>query len=463
MEQENLQQAEELNNNEPISPDTLNDETRNEVSVLGQPTPIEKAPEKEVPVWDFSSFNTDEIISHMKSLIDDFPVQRLKVLDSLPQVFEAQYQKEYDKALADFTKDGSPAEAFDYQDNSKERFYSVYRTYREKKSEYYKKLEGEKEQNLKEKLQIIEELKDLIQHEESLNKTYQDFRNLQDRWRNTGMVPQAQASDLLETYHHHVENFFNYIKINKELRDLDLKKNLDAKNALIEQANALLEDNNIGNAFRQLQSLHSQWKEIGPVAKEVQEETWNRFKEVTDKINNAYHRFFDNLREEQDNNLKIKEEICVKLENYASVSFEKLSEWNVATDTVLALQTEWKHAGTIPLKERNRLYKRYRAACDAFFERKRQYFQDIQTLQNKNLTKKIELCEKVEALKDSTDWGTTTKKIIEYQKEWKTIGPVSKKVSNKIWNRFRSACDHFFDRKSAQFKHVSSDQERILN
>ena len=462
MEQENLQQAEELNNNEPISPDTLNDETRNEVSVQGQPTPIEKAPEKEVPVWDFSSFNTDEIISHMKSLIDDFPVQRLKVLDSLPQVFEAQYQKEYDKAIAHFTKDGSPAETFDYQDNSKERFYSVYRTYREKKSEYYKKLEGEKEQNLKEKLQIIEELKDLIQHEESLNKTYQDFRNLQDRWRNTGMVPQAQASDLLETYHHHVENFFNYIKINKELRDLDLKKNLDAKNALIEQANALLEDNNIGNAFRQLQSLHSQWKEIGPVAKEVQEETWNRFKEVTDKINNAYHRFFDNLREEQDNNLKIKEEICVKLENYATVSFDKLSDWNVATDSVLALQTEWKHAGTIPLKERNRLYKRYRAACDAFFERKRQYFQDIQTLQNKNLTKKIELCEKVEALKDSTDWGTTTKKIIEYQKEWKTIGPVSKKVSNKIWNRFRSACDHFFDRKSAQFKHVSSDQEKNL-
>ena len=211
------------------------------------------------------------------------------------------------------------------------------------------------------------------------------------------------------------------------------------------------------------QSLHSQWKEIGPVAKEVQEETWNRFKEVTDKINNAYHRFFDNLREEQDNNLKIKEEICVKLENYASVSFEKLSEWNVATDTVLALQTEWKHAGTIPLKERNRLYKRYRAACDAFFERKRQYFQDIQTLQNKNLTKKIELCEKVEALKDSTDWGTTTKKIIEYQKEWKTIGPVPKKHSDTIWKRFISACDYFFEQKNKQTASVRQvEQENLL-
>jgi len=462
MEQENLQQTEELNTNEAIPSDNLNDETQNEVSVQGQPTPIEKAPEKEVPTWDFSSFNTEEIISHMKTLIEDFPVQRLKVLDNLPQVFEAQYQKEYNKALAKFTQDGEPAEAFDYQNNSKERFYNVYRIYREKKAEYHRKQENEKEQNLKEKLQIIEELKELIQHEESLNKTYQDFRNLQERWRNTGMVPQAQANNLLETYHHHVENFFNYVKINKELRDLDLKKNLDAKNALIEQATALLEDNNIGNAFRQLQSLHSQWKEIGPVAKEVQEETWNRFKEVTDKINNAYHRFFETLREEQDNNQKIKEEICQKLEHYASLTFGKFSEWNEATNAVIALQNEWKHAGTIPIKERNRLYKRYRSACDTFFEKKRKYHAETLALQDQNLAKKTALCEKVEALKDSSDWQATTKKIIECQKEWKTIGTVPKKTSNKIWNRFRTACDYFFDKKSAQFKHVSSDQEKNL-
>ena len=462
MEQENLQQAEELQNNEPLTSDTLNDETQNEVSVQGQPTPIEKTPEKEIPVWDFSSFNTDEIISHMKALLDDFPVQRLKVLDNLPQVFEAQHQKEYDKALAEYTKDGSPAETFDYQDNSKERFYSVYRIYREKKTEFYKKLEGEKEQNLKDKLQIIEELKDLIQHEESLNKTYQDFKNLQERWRNIGMVPQAQASNLLETYHHHVENFFNYVKISKELRDLDLKKNLDAKNALIEQATALLEDNNVGNAFRQLQSLHAQWKEIGPVAKEHQEEAWNRFKEVTDKINEAYHKFFDTLREEQENNLKLKEEICRKLEEYAVLNIEKATDWNTASDGVLALQEEWKHAGTIPIKERNRLYKRYRAACDAFFNKKRQFFQEIQSMQSQNLAKKIALCEKVEAIKESTEWRTTTSKIIEYQREWKTIGPIPKKISNKIWNRFRSACDYFFDRKSELVKNVNSDQEKNL-
>ena len=462
MEQENLQQAEELQNNEPLTSDTLNDETQNEVSVQGQPTPIEKTPEKEIPVWDFSSFNTDEIISHMKALLDDFPVQRLKVLDNLPQVFEAQHQKEYDKALAEYTKDGSPAETFDYQDNSKERFYSVYRIYREKKTEFYKKLEGEKEQNLKDKLQIIEELKDLIQHEESLSKTYQDFKNLQERWRNIGMVPQAQASNLLETYHHHVENFFNYVKINKELRDLDLKKNLDAKNALIEQATALLEDNNVGNAFRQLQSLHAQWKEIGPVAKEHQEEAWNRFKEVTDKINEAYHKFFDTLREEQENNLKLKEEICRKLEEYAVLNIEKATDWNTASDGVLALQEEWKHAGTIPIKERNRLYKRYRAACDAFFNKKRQFFQEIQSMQSQNLAKKIALCEKVEAIKESTEWRTTTSKIIEYQREWKTIGPIPKKISNKIWNRFRSACDYFFDRKSELMKNVNSDQEKNL-
>ena len=338
----------------------------------------------------------------------------------------------------------------------------MYRTYREKKTEFYKKLEEEKEQNLKDKLQIIEELKDLIQHEESLNKTYQDFKNLQDRWRSIGMVPQAQASDLLETYHHHVENFFNYVKINKELRDLDLKKNLDAKNALIEQATALLEDNNVGNAFRQLQSLHAQWKEIGPVGKEHQEEAWNRFKEVTDKINDAYHKFFDTLREEQENNLKLKEEICRKLEEYAALNIEKATDWNTTSDGVLALQEEWKHAGTIPIKERNRLYKRYRAACDAFFNKKRQFFQEIQTMQSQNLTKKIALCEKVEAIKESTDWRATTSKIIEYQREWKTIGPIPKKISNKIWNRFRSACDYFFDRKSELMKNVNSDQEKNL-
>lgn len=462
MEQENLQQAEELQPNEALSSDISQDETPNEVSVQGQPTPIEKTPEKEVPTWDFSSFNTDEIITHMKSLIEEFPVQRLRVLDSLPQVFEAQHKKEHDKALAEFMKDGSPAEAFDYQDTSKERFYSIYRIYREKKSDYYKKLEEEKEQNLKEKLQIIEELKELIQHEESLNKTYQDFRNLQDRWRGIGMVPQAQASNLLETYHHHVENFYNYVKINKELRDLDLKKNLDAKNSLIEQATALLEDNNVGNAFRQLQSLHAQWKEIGPVAKEYQEEIWDRFKEITDKINQDYHRFFDTLREEQENNFKIKEEICRKIEEYANLNIEKFADWHPATDAVYALQEEWKHAGTIPIKERNRLYKRYRSACDTFFNRKRQHAAENNAIQDQNLAKKIALCEKVEAIKDSTDWRTTTSKIIEYQREWKTIGPVPKKYTNKIWNRFRSACDFFFDNKSAQFKNVNSGQEKNL-
>lgn len=213
---------------------------------------------------------------------------------------------------------------------------------------------------------------------------------------------------------------------------------------------------------RQLQSLHAQWKEIGPVAKEHQEEAWNRFKEVTDKINEAYHKFFDTLREEQENNLKLKEEICRKLEEYAVLNIEKATDWNTASDGVLALQEEWKHAGTIPIKERNRLYKRYRAACDAFFNKKRQFFQEIQSMQSQNLAKKIALCEKVEAIKESTEWRTTTSKIIEYQREWKTIGPIPKKISNKIWNRFRSACDYFFDRKSELMKNVNSDQEKNL-
>ncbi|WP_059026473.1 DUF349 domain-containing protein [Gabonibacter massiliensis] len=462
MEQDNLQQSEELNVNNNVSPETSNIETENEVSVQGQPAPIEKITVKEPPVWDFSSFNTEEIISHAKELITNFPVYQLKVLETLPQIFETQYEKEQEKARNEFVQAGHPVEEFNYPNDSKERFYGVYRQYREKKTAYYKKTEEEKEENLKIKLQIIEELKELVQKEESLNKTFQEFRSLQEKWRNTGMVPQANVNDLLETYHLHVENFYNYIKINKELRDLDLKKNLDSKINLCEQAEKLLEENNIGNAFKQLQQLHQQWKEIGPVPNDQKETIWDRFKEATNKINDAYHNFFESLKKEQENNLKIKEEICIKAENISTGEYNNLSSWNDATKAILELQEEWRHSGTIPQKERNKIYKRFRTACDAFFEKKRRFYQQTQEVQQKNLELKIALCEKVEAIQDSTEWRTTTDKIIAYQREWKKIGPAPKKYSNKVWNRFRTACDFFFNNKNAHLKNLDSDQQKNL-
>ena len=462
MEQDNLLQTENLANNEAQVSGAIVEEPRTEAPIQEETTSAEKSTEKEIPAWDFASFTTEEIISHMKEMIESFPVQQLKMLDNLPAIFEKQYKNEHDQALASFTGAGNPSEDFEYASDTKERFYNIYRQYREKKAEFYKKAEEEKEENLKTKLQIIEDLKALVQKEESPNKTFQEFKALQEKWRTTGLVPQAQANDVLENYHLQVENFYNYIKINRELRDLDLKKNLDAKIALCEQAEKLLEENDLGNAFRQLQFLHQQWKEIGPVAADQKEAIWERFKATTSKINDNYHHFLDSLKEEQENNLKAKEDLCQKLEAIVNKERSKHSEWDEAAKQVMEIQEEWKHAGLVPQKERNKIMKRFRSLCDTFFDQRRAFLKELDKIHAANLKAKVALCEQAEALKESTDWKATSRKLIELQKQWKETGPVQRKHSEKIWKRFRAACDYFFDRKSAQFQNRHSEEEKNL-
>jgi hypothetical protein len=443
-----------------VVPNAPAEESPIEEDLIVPDDPVEESvPSKAPPAWDFTCFTTGEIISHMKALIENYPVNHLRVLDTLPQIFDAQLQKEREQTLA---TSESQANQLNFPDDTKERFYSIYRLYRERRISYYKKADEEKEGNLKTKLQIIEELKELVQKEESLNKTFQEFRALQERWRNTGMVPQANFGDLQETYHLHVENFYNYIKINRELRDLDLKKNLDRKVVLCEQAEQLIADNNIGHAFRQLQQLHAQWKEIGPVPNEQKETIWERFKEATAKINDAYHRFFDSLKEEHEANLKIKQDICTRAEALAASTPLNSSEWNKLTKQMLELQEEWKLSGSISQRDRKKLYKLFRNACDRFFHGKRDFYQKQQEEQEGNLALKLDLCEKVEAVQHSTDWRPTTDKIIALQREWKKIGPVPKKHSNKVWVRFRTACDFFFDNKTAQSKEAGTDQVHNL-
>lgn len=428
-----------------------------------QVKPEEANEKKEIPNIDFTRLDTAEIVRQTQQLLNGYPPVSLKeIMDRLPEIFEARYQQEYEQALAAFTADGDLPENFEYKNDNKERFYSLYKQYKEKRSAAVRQLEAEREENLKIKLGIIEELKALVQKEETLNKTYQEFRDLQERWRNTGLVPQAQANALLETYHHHVENFFNYVKINKELRDLDLKRNLDAKTALCEEAEKLLEENDVTNSFKQLQLLHARWKEIGPIPQEQKEVLWERFKNTSNQINEKHRKFFESLKLEQENNLKIKEEICEKAAALAENEYKSYADWENATKAILDLQEEWKHSGTVIQKERNRIFKKFRTFCDAFFNRKREFYKQQNEEQVKNLQLKTALCEKAEALKESTDWKTATDKIIAYQKEWKTIGPAPKKYSNKIWNRFRSACDFFFERKHAFFKDIDSTYEKNL-
>lgn len=460
MEQENSLIPEEQINTPEISENNVTEETTKPQEEAAVETQKEK---KEIPDIDFSTLSTDEIIRQAQKLVNDFPLASIKdTMEKLPETFEAQYKNEYDKALAAFTADGDLPENFEYKNDSKERFNAVYKLYKDKRSSMNRQTEAEREENLQIKLGIIEELKALVQKEESLDKTFQEFRDLQDRWRSTGLVPQAQLNGLLETYHHHVENFYNYIKINKELRDLDLKRNLDAKLLLCEEAEKLVEENDIAGSFKQLQLLHARWKEIGPIPKEQKEAVWDRFKSATGQINEKYHNFFESLKQEQENNLKIKEEICEKAATLAAGEYKGLSEWNAAAKSIIDLQDEWRQSGTVPQKERNKIYKKFRTACDAFFDRKREFYKQIGDEQDKNLQLKIQLCEKVEAIKDSTDWRITTDRIISYQKEWKKIGPAPQKYSNKVWTRFRAACDAFFNNKNAHFKDIDSVQEKNL-
>lgn len=423
----------------------------------------EKETHQALPDVDFKNLNTEEIIAQTRKLTEEFPANQVKdLIESLPEIFETRYTEEYEKALADYTADGNPAEDFVFSGPPKEQFYSLYKAFREKRIAAAKQTEAEREKNLQIKLQLIEELKELVQKEETMTKTFQEFKDIQERWRSTGLVPQAQLNDLLENYHHHVENFYNYIKINKELRDLDLKRNLDAKTQLCEEAEKLTEDTNTSGAFKQLQLLHARWKEIGPIPKEQKDALWERFKAASSRINDSYHRFFENLRKEQEENLKVKEEICEKTIALAEGTYNSLKEWNEVAKKMTDIQDEWRQSGTVPQKERNRIYKKYRTACDTFYNRKREYYKQMEEEQKKNLELKIHLCEKAEALQDSTDWKTTTDKFIALQKEWKKIGPAPKKYSNKVWFRFRGACDIFFNNKNAHFKSKDSEQEKNL-
>ena len=323
--------------------------------------------------------------------------------------------------------------------------------------------EEEKEQNLKAKLQIIEELKTLVETDEIGGKTFNEFRALQERWRSIGQVPSSQLSGLWNSYNLQIENFYNHIKINKELRDMDLKRNLEIKLKLCNDAEALIEQQDISNAFKSLQQLHTTWKETGPVAKEEKEIVWERFKTATAAINDRYHDYIDKQHAQFEQALTIKNSLCEKAATIATKSYSSTKEWQTATEQLLQLQTEWKEAGEVAPKDRTKLFKKFRASCDKFFNDKKDFYQELADEQTKNLELKRALCEKVEALQESEEWKAATEAILEAQKEWKQIGAVSQKHSQKIWNRFRAACDIFFNRKSEHFQSIDSEQTENLN
>ena len=331
-------------------------------------------------------------------------------------------------------------------------FKEMYNAYKKERAEYNKGLEQEALANLALKEAVISDLKALLEKQEDVTGTFQQFRDIQDRWRAIGQVPPQNYRSINETYHLYVEQFYDMLKINRELRDLDFKKNIEAKEQLCAQAEKLAESEDIVAAFRELQTLHEQWKEYGPVAKEFREQIWERFKAATAVINKKYQSHFEDIKAKQSENLAAKTALCEKVEEIASREVSDLAQWNDFSKEIEDIQNEWKTRGFASKKENQKVYDRFRAACDKFFERKREYYQGYKEGMNNNLEKKIAICEEAEQLKSSTDWKKTTDRFIELQKEWKEIGAVPRKKSEQLWKRFRAACEEFFAERDKQAK-----------
>jgi len=437
-------------------------EKKSEKSTSTSDKPSEKEPQKES--INYSLLSKEDLAKLLEEMINDKTVAEVR--DEVEQAKAAFYKKHKENVedvKKKFIDDGGNIEDFKPAEDPLEvRVRDLLKKFRNLKVEFSKTMESEKEENLTKKYAIIEEIKELVNKDESINKTFQEFRDIQNRWYEIGMVPQKNLKHLWETYHYHVEKFYDYIKINKELRDLDLKKNMEMKIELCEKTEALLIEPNIVNAFKTLQKFHEQWREIGPVLKEHREELWERFKEATRKINKKHQEFYQNIRETQKKNLESKTVLCEKVEQLNEISIDTHEEWKKRTREILELQKVWRTIGYAPKKDNNKIYKRFRDACDAFFDNKRDFYQTNLEDQKENLKKKIELCEKAESLQESTDWKKTTSELIHLQKKWKTIGPAPREDSDAVWKRFRAACDIFFNRKQDYFSNIDSRYEENL-
>ena len=431
-------------------------------------TPEEEAAEElaaQKPEEDkFAGKGKEELVALFARMLEEQPVQSIRRdVEALKIAFYRIRRAEVEAARRKFVEEGGREEDFaPAVDGAEVQLKELFKEYRHRRDEFIANLEAEKEKNLQVKLGIIEELKELVNSDETLNHTFNKFRELQQRWKETGIVPQQNVKDLWETYNLHVENFYSFIKINKELRDLDLKKNYEQKIALCEQAEALVLEPSVVEAFHKLQKLHDEWRETGPVANEYKEVLWERFKAASSRINKQHQEHFESLKGEQVKNLELKTELCAATEELAAQPLTTRKEWNRASDRLLEIQKTWKTIGFAPKKDNNRIYERFRTACDKFFEAKRQFYAGVKAEMEHNLQLKTEICEAAESLMNSEEWKKATDELIALQARWKEIGAVSRRHSDAIWKRFRAACDKFFERKASHFASVDGEHEENL-
>jgi hypothetical protein len=358
--------------------------------------------------------------------------------------------------------DSSDAQHLIADDDIEIRYKEAFGIYRKGRAAFNEQLEKEKAANLEEKNKILDELKMLIASEETLKKTYDEFKNLQEKWKTIGMVPKGEVNTLWQNYHFLVEKFFDKVKINKELKDLDLKKNLEAKMLLCEKAEELLLEKSITKSFKQLQQYHEDWKEIGPVPQDKKDEIWERFRAATDQINERRHEYYAQMQTNFEQNLAAKKILCEKAEQLLQVENDSIKSWQDTTNKITELLQLWKSLGPAPKKQNNEIWNRFKASLDSFFNAKKEYYSNLKEQQLHNFNVKLDLCVQAEALRNSTNWKSTTRDLINLQNEWKKVGPVPRKQSDRIWKRFRAACDEFFKAKNEYFSNIQSHEGENL-
>ena len=403
------------------------------------------------------------MLLRLKEVAQDAENANKQELDGLKQTFYKIHNAEIEAAKKTFVENGGAEEEFIAQPSGvEEEFKSLMAAIKEKRSALAAEIEKQKEENLQVKLSIIEELKELVESPDDANKSYNEFKKLQQQWNEVKLVPQAKVNELWKNYQLHVEKFYDILKLNNEFREYDFRKNLEIKTHLCEAAEKLADEQDVVSAFHQLQKLHQEFRDTGPVAKELRDEIWNRFKAASTAVNRRHQQHFEALKETEQHNLDQKTVICEIVEAIEFDQLKTFAAWETKTQEVIALQNKWKTIGFAPQKMNVKIFERFRKACDEFFKKKGEFFKLLKEGMNANLEKKKALCEKAESLKDSTEWKETAEILTKLQKEWKTIGPVSKKYSDAVWKRFITACDYFFEQKGkATSSQRSVEQENL--
>ncbi len=414
--------------------------------------------------YDFSSLNKLQLIEILEETVQDTDVVKIKdKVASIKFNFLRICNEERDKEIEQFILDGGDKDNYEHIEDPLEiRFKTAFNIFRENKAKYNEALEEQKVKNLQLKNDILEKMKQLISSEDTLKKTYDEFRALQEEWKEIGQVPATEITNLRNNYYFLIDKFHDKVKIDRELRDLDYKKNLEAKIELCEKTEELLLEKSFTKAFKLLQKYHDEWKEIGPVPQEKKDEIWERFKNTTDKINQIRREHYSKIQDEQQANLDAKIAICEKIEELLSENINSINAWQKKSVEVNELFKVWKSVGPAQKKQNDEIWNRFKVSMDTFFTNKKDFFSKLKGQQIDNYNKKLQLCIEAEALAESKEWKKATDAIKKLQEEWKKIGPVPKRHSDKIWKRFRSACDIFFSNKSEHFSGVKGIEEENL-